>query len=241
VDAFPAGLSVRGRQVVRQELGHAGDGVGRYTRQDVLEPGEGIDPGPLARGHEAAQHSCRSATAIAAEKRPVVAADCYPADGTLGSVVVDLEIAVFAITGERGPVIQAVAELDHTAQTNSPITKPTGTRARRPPPVPLCIRNSIKAGVGSPAQIVTFAICNSVRPSRRPTWTRATDTFWQQTLGRLRASGKRIWSERVGRCPAHNRQKRNRPGDYHLKWTTLRGQTNVQFQFRPGLITKRAI
>jgi len=31
-----------------------------------------------------------------------------------------------------------------------------------------------------------------------PTWTPATDTFWQQTLGRLRASGKIIVTVQVG-------------------------------------------
>ncbi len=42
-----------------QKLGHAGDGMGRYAGQDVLEPGEGIHSGLVARCDEASQHSCR--------------------------------------------------------------------------------------------------------------------------------------------------------------------------------------
>src|SRR5690242_348088 len=105
---LPAGSGVRGYPVVRQEFGDAGDGMGRDTRQDVLQPGEGIDRDPLARCDEASEHRRRPATSVAAEKRPVVATDCDPPDRTLGGVVVNLEIAVLAVTGECGPILQGV-------------------------------------------------------------------------------------------------------------------------------------
>jgi hypothetical protein len=40
----PAGSGVRGRSVVCEKFGHGVDGMGRYTRQDVLEPGKESTP-----------------------------------------------------------------------------------------------------------------------------------------------------------------------------------------------------
>jgi hypothetical protein len=58
---------------MRQQLGEPGDGMGSDAREDILEPGVGIDPHALTRCHEAPQHSRCVAALVAAKKDPVVA------------------------------------------------------------------------------------------------------------------------------------------------------------------------
>jgi len=62
------------------EVSEPGNGTGGDAGEDVLEPDEGIDPSPLAGGHEAPQHGRRSSALVAAKEYPVVATDCYTAD-----------------------------------------------------------------------------------------------------------------------------------------------------------------
>ena len=57
------------------------------AREDIFEPGEGIDTDPLARSHETPQHCGRVAAMVAAKEHPVVAADSHTADGALGGVM----------------------------------------------------------------------------------------------------------------------------------------------------------
>jgi hypothetical protein len=83
--------------------------VGGDAREDIFEPGEGIDADPLARCHETPQHSSGVAAMVAAKEHPVVAADSHTADGALGSVVIDLQISVLAVAGQRRPVLEGVA------------------------------------------------------------------------------------------------------------------------------------
>jgi hypothetical protein len=86
---------------VRQELIELLDRVRRDARQHIPEPGERIEFVEFARTDEAAQDGHRLATAITAEKGPVVAAHCNAAKRALGPVVVDGQIAVFEIARER--------------------------------------------------------------------------------------------------------------------------------------------
>jgi hypothetical protein len=69
-----------------------------------------MDLDQFAGSHEAAQHGRRLAAAVAAEEAPVVAADRPAAQGTFGVVVIDRQIRVVAITGERGPVLQQIMD-----------------------------------------------------------------------------------------------------------------------------------
>src|SRR5579872_7306192 len=46
------GSGLRGLPVMRQQFGEPGDGMGSDAREDILEPGVGIDSHALARGHE---------------------------------------------------------------------------------------------------------------------------------------------------------------------------------------------
>src|SRR5437879_12526071 len=84
--------------------------MGTDAREDVFEPGERIDPDPLARGQEAPQHGSRVATLVAAKEHPVVATHRDTADGALGGVIIDLQISVLAVAGQCCPVLQSVAD-----------------------------------------------------------------------------------------------------------------------------------
>ncbi len=94
---------------MRQQLGEPGNRMGGYAGEDVLEPDEGIDADALTGSHETPQHSSGLASFITSQEQPIVATHGYTADGPLGGVVVDFEIAGLALTGERGPVLQGVA------------------------------------------------------------------------------------------------------------------------------------
>ena len=65
--------SLDGFPVVRQKLSDPCDGMGSNAGKDVLEPGEGFDTNPLARGREAPQNCSRFAALVAAEEHPVIA------------------------------------------------------------------------------------------------------------------------------------------------------------------------
>src|ERR1700693_2712945 len=80
-----------------------------YAGEDVLEPGEGIDSDALTGSHEAPQHRGRSTALVAAKEQPVVAAYRHAADRALGGVIVDLQISVLTVAGQRCPVLQRVA------------------------------------------------------------------------------------------------------------------------------------
>ena len=49
--------------------------MGGNAREDIFEPGEGVNTGPLARSHETTQHGSCVAAVVAAKEHPVVAAD----------------------------------------------------------------------------------------------------------------------------------------------------------------------
>ena len=93
---------------MRQEFAQPGDGMVGDASQDVFEPSIGIDAGALTGGHEAPQHCGRLAVLVAAKEHPVIAADRHTADGALGGVVVDLQVPVFGVAGERRPVLEGV-------------------------------------------------------------------------------------------------------------------------------------
>jgi hypothetical protein len=51
---FSLGLSLSGSPVVRQKLGKAVNGMAGDAKEDIFEPGKGIDVHALAGCHEAA-------------------------------------------------------------------------------------------------------------------------------------------------------------------------------------------
>ena len=93
------------RPVVREKFGDAVDRMGADACERVFEPGERLYSGPLAGSHEAAQHGRRFAALVAAKEGPVAAANRDPADGPLGRVVVDLQVAVVTVAVQRRPIL----------------------------------------------------------------------------------------------------------------------------------------
>ena len=94
---------------MRQEFGEPGNGMGGDAGENILEPGEGFDFGPLAGSHKAPQHCGRVAALVATKECPIVAADSYTADRALRGIVVDGQVSVLAVAGQRLPVLQRVA------------------------------------------------------------------------------------------------------------------------------------
>src|ERR1044072_3402929 len=78
-----------------KQFAQPGDGVRRYAREHIVEPGKRLDAAPLAGSDEASQHRRRLTTAIAAEEGPVAATQRDIAVGSFGGAVVDLQLAVF--------------------------------------------------------------------------------------------------------------------------------------------------
>ncbi len=74
---------------MRQKLCNSIDGMRADTREDIHEPGEGIDLGSLTGSHETAQHGGRPAADIATKEHPVTAPHSHTADCLLSTVVVD--------------------------------------------------------------------------------------------------------------------------------------------------------
>ena len=97
-----------GIPVVRKKLGKSGNRMGSDAGEDVFEPGEGVDTNPLTRGQKAPQHRGRVAAMVAAKEDPVVAANRDTANGTLGGVIIDLQIPILTVAGQCGPVLQAI-------------------------------------------------------------------------------------------------------------------------------------
>jgi hypothetical protein len=58
---------------VRQKFGESGNRMGGKAGENILEPGEGIDFGPLAGSHNAPQHCGGVAALVAAKECPIVA------------------------------------------------------------------------------------------------------------------------------------------------------------------------
>lgn len=69
---------------MRQKPGEAIDRMTANAREDIVEPGEGIDLGPLTGSHKAAQHCGGSATNIATKEHPVDATHGNAANAALG-------------------------------------------------------------------------------------------------------------------------------------------------------------
>jgi hypothetical protein len=54
-----------------------------------------------------ARHLYLVATLVAAEEHPVIASNRYAADVPLSGIVIDAQIAIFAVAVQRHPVLQA--------------------------------------------------------------------------------------------------------------------------------------
>src|SRR5215475_10073356 len=94
-DCSGLGRGDRRLPVVRNQFTEPGDGVRRYAREHIVEPGKRLDAAPLAGSDEASQYRRSLTTAIAAEEGPVAAAQRDSAVGPFGGAVVDLQFTIF--------------------------------------------------------------------------------------------------------------------------------------------------
>jgi hypothetical protein len=74
------------------------------TGEHVIEPPERLDAAPLARSNEAARHGRRFATAVAAEERPVAAAERNVPVRSFRGAIVDLQLAALQKSRQRLPL-----------------------------------------------------------------------------------------------------------------------------------------
>ena len=75
-----------------------------------MEVSEGVDLLSPAAGDEAAEDRCGATSPVAAGKQPVLSAQHDGPNRVLGRVVVDVQVAVVAVTRQRRPVVQRVAD-----------------------------------------------------------------------------------------------------------------------------------
>src|SRR5262245_30990010 len=92
----PAGLRsslgcVERGPIVREQFSEPIHGMYSNAREHIAEPGERLDAATFAASDEAHQHGRRLAAFVAAEERPVAAADGDVAIGALGGAVVNLQ------------------------------------------------------------------------------------------------------------------------------------------------------
>lgn len=104
--------------------------MGADAFEDVAQVSERIDVESFTRGDEAGQDRCRPSTVVASKKHPVLASDRDSTQAALGTVVVNLQVAVFAVTDQRFPVRQRVG--DGLAPRDSSATR-WAVRARDTP------------------------------------------------------------------------------------------------------------
>ncbi len=101
---------------VGQELVEFVGGRGSEASQHVAQVSEGVDPVPLASGHETEENGGGVPAVVGAAEHPIVSTDGYTAKRILGDVVVDGQIAVRGVDTQRVPLIECLGEgLSHVA------------------------------------------------------------------------------------------------------------------------------
>jgi len=93
---------------VREEFLQAAGRMGADASEDVSEVGEGIDIETFTCSCETGQDGRRPATVVASEKHPVLAADSNTAQATFGTVVVNLQITIFAVADQSRPIREGI-------------------------------------------------------------------------------------------------------------------------------------
>ena len=99
----PTGVPFVGQQVVQIVLRICADML-----EDIAEIFKRIDPETFACGGDGCQDRGRAAAFVTAEKRPIAPADRDPAQAPFRGVIVNLQVAVAAISYKGIPVGQRV-------------------------------------------------------------------------------------------------------------------------------------
>ena len=76
--------------------------------QHIGEVAERINPVPFATGGHAEQHRRRTATVVAAHKKPVFPANGLCPQRTFREIVVNTQVAIFHVAAQRLPVAQRI-------------------------------------------------------------------------------------------------------------------------------------
>jgi len=84
--------------------------MGADAFENVAQVGEWIDAESFARGDEASQHRRRQPAVVAPIEHPVSPTYRDSTQTSLGTVVVDRQVAVFAVAPQRFPVQQRVSD-----------------------------------------------------------------------------------------------------------------------------------
>src|SRR4051794_32051683 len=103
-----AGLARYLSPPMRQEFFEPLDGMFRDAAKHISEPGKRLDLDEFTGRNEAAQHSRSLAPVVAAEEGPVIASHRETPQRPLRGIVVNRQIAVGAVPGQRRPVLQCV-------------------------------------------------------------------------------------------------------------------------------------
>ena len=95
----PCSQPLVGEQFGQSLLGMAADAF-----EEIAQVGKRIDVEPLAGGDEAGQHGGGASTLVAAVEHPILSTHRDSAQAALGAVVIDLQIPVFTVAGQRLPI-----------------------------------------------------------------------------------------------------------------------------------------
>ena len=82
--------------------------IGCDPQQHVFEPGERFYPDTLAGSHEAPQDRRGLTALVAAKEGPIATTNRHTADGSFGGIIVDFQVPIFTVAGQRIPILQRV-------------------------------------------------------------------------------------------------------------------------------------
>ena len=99
----PISIPFVGQQVIEVVLR-----IGADMLEDIAQVFKRVDPEAFARGRDARQDCGRAAAFVTAEKGPVAPSDRDPAQAPFRGVIVNLQVAVAAISYKGIPVGQRV-------------------------------------------------------------------------------------------------------------------------------------
>ena len=96
--------------LVGQQFSKPGLGMAADACEDIVQVSEGIAPQPLRGGDQAREHGRGVTAVVTAIKHPVFSAYRDAAQAALGTIIVNLQVAVVRVAGQRMPIRQRVGE-----------------------------------------------------------------------------------------------------------------------------------
>jgi hypothetical protein len=96
--------------------------------KDVTQILEGIDAQSLARARNAGQDGCRPPTFIASQEGPVLSSHCDAAQASLGTVIVDFQMAILRVEASPLSKREIIRRLGTSAAQFYRLLDPTNYR-----------------------------------------------------------------------------------------------------------------